>query len=258
MHGLHPPLLLRLPDSDTYFPGTGVGGLVRVILDSALTGAQNMARDVELLREGTPTLRLYGWKPACVSLGYSQPEADVEPAVLAELELDLVRRPTGGGAILHAEDEITYSVVLPRALAPPDLFASYRFIANGVVNAIKRFGLVGEFMEGHTGRDPLCYLREEGVSVGVGGRKISGGAQKRTKTHLLQHGTLLVSSDLDRNARIFRLPQDQIAAHVTSLRDHGLQPSRARVQEAMLRGFLQALKPAIEQEEPRVAVPANP
>lgn len=221
---------------------------MRVLVDPPATGARNMERDLALLAEGRPTLRLYGWKPACVSLGYPQPDSDVDADALHDLGLDIVRRPTGGGAILHAEDEVTYSVVLPRHLAPADLFASYRFVAQGIMNTLASFGLQGEFLEGHTGRDPLCYLREEGVSVGIDGRKISGGAQKRTKTHFLQHGTLLVSSDVERNARLFHLEPTRVAHHVTSLRDHGLRPSTDEVRRAMLQGFLQALRPVVEAD----------
>lgn len=221
---------------------------MRVILDGARRGADNMARDLALLAEGLPTLRLYSWQPACVSLGYPQPETDVDAEAARELGVDVVRRPTGGGAILHAEDEITYSVVLPRALAPSNLFDSYRFIARGVVNALESFGLNGEFVEGHTGRDALCYLREEGVSVAVDGRKISGGAQKRTKDSILQHGTLLVSSDVERNARLFRTPEERVRGHLTSLHDHGLNPTRAEVRSAMLSGFVRALRPVVHGE----------
>lgn len=211
-----------------------------------MVGAANMARDLALLAEGVPTVRLYGWQPAAVSLGLPQPESDVDADAARSLGIDIVRRPTGGGAILHAEDEVTYSVVLPRALAPPGLFESYRFIAQGVVHALETFGLRGEFLEGHTGREALCYLREEGVSVGVGGRKISGGAQKRTKLGILQHGTLLVSSDLERNARLFRLDPPTIAEHVTSLRDQGVFPSRAQVTAALMEGFGRALASVAE------------
>lgn len=215
-----------------------------------------MARDLEFLAQGVPTIRLYQWGPACVSLGYAQPETDVDAAAARELGLDVVRRPTGGGAILHAEDEITYSVVLPRALAPPDLFESYRFIARGILNALASFGLRGEFMEGHTGRDALCYLREEGVSVGIDARKISGGAQKRTKTHILQHGTLLVSSDVERNARLFRLPEERVREHVTSLRDLGKRPATSEVRSAMLLGFVRALRPLVDPERVLAAAKA--
>lgn len=222
---------------------------VRILLDGDCTGAQNMARDLELLREARPTIRLYGWRPACVSLGYPQPESDVDAVAARELGLDVVRRPTGGGAILHAETEITYAVILPRSMAPADLFASYRLIAQGVRNALQQFELASEFLEGHSGREPLCYLREEGVSVGIQGRKISGGAQKRTKAALLQHGTLLVDSDVERNARLFRLDPATIQSSVTSLRDQGVDPARAQVRSALLRGFASALAPVLELED---------
>ncbi len=224
---------------------------MRVLLDGFSTGAQNMERDLALLRDGVPTIRLYGWRPACVSLGYPQPETDVDADALRDFGLDLVRRPTGGGAILHAEDEVTYSVVLPRSLAPSGLFDSYRFIARGIVLALERLGLAPTFQEGHTGRDPLCYLREEGVSVAVDGRKISGGAQKRTKDALLQHGTLLVSSDVERNSRLFRTTPDRVRENLTSLHDHGLAPTRRQVETAMLDGFVRALRPVIDAEASR-------
>ena len=150
---------------------------MRFLIEEARAGLENMARDLALLAEGIPTVRLYAWKPACVSLGYAQPETDVDPTARAEFGIDLVRRPTGGGAILHEEDEVTYAVVLPRDVGPADLFGSYRFIANADVETRKEVGLEANFVEGHAGRDPLCYLREEGVSVAVQGRKISGGAQ---------------------------------------------------------------------------------
>ena len=221
---------------------------MRVIVDGPRSGAENMRRDVQLLEEAVPTLRLYGWRPACVSLGYAQPEQDVDADAARDLGVDVVRRPTGGGAILHAEDEVTYAVILPRASGPRDLFASYRFIAQGVRNALAKFGIASDFMEGHGGREGLCYLREEGVSVGVRGRKISGGAQKRTPKAILQHGTLLVQSDLERNARLFHRTPDEIAAAVTSLRDLGLRPGRGDVRTAMLTGFVQALADVIEPE----------
>lgn len=216
---------------------------MQVLIEGARTGAENMARDLALLREGRPTLRLYRWSPACVSLGYAQPEEDVDREATRDLGLDVVRRPTGGGAILHAETEVTYAVVLPRALAPPNLFDSYRFIAQGVREALSHWGIASEFLEGHSGREALCYLREEGVSVGVHGRKISGGAQKRTKTALLQHGTLLVDSDVERNARLFRVPPARIADSITSLRELGHAPTMREVRGALLSGFLRALAP---------------
>lgn len=206
-----------------------------------MTGQQNMARDLQLMGEGVPTIRLYAWTPACVSLGYAQPDTDVDADAARALGIDVVRRPTGGGAILHEEDEVTYCVVLPRAQAPADLFASYRYIANGVVQTLKALGLASGFVEGHTGRDPLCYLREEGVSVAMGGRKVSGGAQKRTKTMILQHGTILLSRRTDVLARLFRTDAARVEANVACLRDARPGLTRDEVLAAAVQGFRRAL-----------------
>lgn len=215
---------------------------MRLLVDPPMTGAENMARDLALLAEGVPTIRLYGWKPACVSLGYAQPEADVDLDVARSLGLDVVRRPTGGGAILHEEDEVTYCVILPRSMAPPDLFGSYKLIAGGVVETLRGLGLESGFVEGHTGRDPLCYLREEGVSVAMGGRKISGGAQKRTKTTILQHGTILLSRRTDLLSRLFRTPAERVAANVACLKDILPGLTRDEVLAAARSGFERAIR----------------
>jgi lipoate-protein ligase A len=94
-----------------------------------LTGKENMARDEALLAEGTPALRFYRWSPPCVSLGYFQnAAADIDLDYLTREGIDLVRRPTGGRAVLH-EHELTYAVVLPESLLPAGVVPSYRKIA---------------------------------------------------------------------------------------------------------------------------------
>jgi lipoate---protein ligase len=158
-----------------------------------------------------------------------------------ESGLDVVRRPTGGGAILHDTDEVTYSVVLPRNVGPPDLFGSYRLIAGGVVETLRDLGIEPNFQEGHTGRDPLCYLREEGLSVVVKGRKISGGAQKRTRTAILQHGTILLSRRTELVARLFRTPPDRVEASVACIHDFRPHTTRHQVVAAARSGFERAL-----------------
>lgn len=218
---------------------------MRVLIDRAMAGAKNMARDSALLADGVPTLRLYGWRPACVSLGYAQPESDIDSSALRDFQVDLVRRPTGGGAILHEPDEVTYAVVLPRNLGPPDLFGSYRFIAGGVLETLKELGLTGTLVEGHAGRDPLCYLREEGVSVALNGRKISGGAQKRTRQAILQHGTLLLSRRTEVLARVFRASPSRIESGVGCLRDVLPELTRAELLQAAVKGFVRALAPIL-------------
>ena len=89
----------------------------RLLLTDPMTGAKNMAVDAAILTavvngEAPPTLRLFSWDPPCLSLGYSQPFSDVDQDQLISLGWDVVRRPTGGRAILHT-DELTYSTHSP-------------------------------------------------------------------------------------------------------------------------------------------------
>src|SRR5512142_2493749 len=87
----------------------------RLLITAPARGAWNMAVDEAMLEhigrgESMPTLRLYAWEPACLSLGQAQPYADVDRIRLRQRGWDVVRRPTGGRAILHT-DELTYSIV---------------------------------------------------------------------------------------------------------------------------------------------------
>ena len=89
----------------------------RLLITSPASGAWNMAVDEALLEavgsnQSLPCLRLYAWEPPCLSIGYAQPFADIDRSRLADFGWDWVRRPTGGRAILHA-DELTYSVIAP-------------------------------------------------------------------------------------------------------------------------------------------------
>lgn len=205
--------------------------------DPPASGAENMRLDADLLAAGEPVVRVYGWRPACVSLGYSQDESLVDDMVALEERADVVRRPTGGGALLHAEDEVTYCVVVPRDMVPGDVAASYRTLSAGVVTALRSFGLDAEYIEGQGGDAALCYLREEGLSISVDGRKISGGAQKRTRDAVLQHGTVLVTRDAARMARLLGGDPARIRDATTSLRDEGVEASRHEVAERVLAGF---------------------
>src|SRR5512136_729890 len=114
----------------------------RLLLSPASHGAWNMALDEAILeavgrRESLPTLRLYAWAPPCLSLGYAQPITDVDIPQLQANGWELVRRPTGGRAVLHT-DELTYAV-----MAPPDeprlagsLLESYHRLALALVGAL--------------------------------------------------------------------------------------------------------------------------
>jgi lipoate-protein ligase A len=154
-----------------------------------------------------PTLRLYGWSPPALSLGKGQTAArSHDPAYLRAEGIDLVRRPTGGLAVLH-EHERTYAVVA--ALGHPPFSASvlenYRSVARALTLAMSMIGAAVEAApEGGRRRQqreavqgPACFELASAYEIGVGGHKLIGSAQLRRRRAFLQHGSIL----LDSNAR---------------------------------------------------------
>jgi len=154
--------------------------------------------------ESLATLRLYAWDPPCLSLGYAQPFADVDVARLRERGWDVVRRPTGGRAILHT-DELTYSVT-----APPDeprvagsVLESYNRLARALLAAVRLLGVPVEMNQhlpsiGNGSAGPVCFEVPSAYEITVQGKKLVGSAQARRKTGVLQHGTLPLTGDLAR------------------------------------------------------------
>ncbi len=166
-----------------------------------------MAVDEAIMRSvaaqaSPPTLRLYGWQPLCLSLGYGQRAREADLDRIARFGWHIVRRPTGGRAILHG-DELTYSVAmsLEHPLAVGDIVASYRRISEALFKALVTLGLVPsakkqEHRVDHTG--PVCFEVPSHYEMTVSGRKLVGSAQVRKRGALLQHGTLPLTGDLAR------------------------------------------------------------
>ena len=198
---------------------------MRSIVESGFrSGAWNMAVDcaiADAVAAGVQpaTLRLYGWQPYCLSLGYGQRIRDVDGAALGAQGWDLVRRPTGGKAILHA-DELTYSLCLPldHALASGDVIESYRRISIGLLRA---FDLLGAPVSArHQGAEhsraqagPVCFELSSHYEITVAGRKLVGSAQLRRKGVLLQHGSLPLTGDVARICEVlaFASAEEQAA-----------------------------------------------
>jgi lipoate-protein ligase A len=219
---------------------------MHVLLDGVQTGAENMRRDDILLGLARPTLRLYGWSPETVSLGSNQSERDIDLDAIRELGLDTVKRGTGGGGILHNATEVTYAVVLPIDFPglPRDLPASFAYLSQGIVTALRSLGVPAELeVVGDLTRESLCYVRKQGTNVVVAGKKISGGAQRRTRHAVLQHGTIIVDRDEHRLARVFRTPIDTVCDRVTSLHLEGHSPTRAAITDAVIAGFTDVFGP---------------
>jgi len=159
-------------------------------------------------RETRPTLRLYGWDPASLSLGYSQDFRDVDLERLRKSGWGLVRRLTGGRAILHA-DELTYSVIAPtnEPLVSGSLLESYNRIARGLMGALRNLDLPVEINEYTPGLNsnavgPVCFEVPSAYEITIHGKKLIGSAQARRKEGVLQHGSLPLFGDLGRITQV--------------------------------------------------------
>jgi lipoyl(octanoyl) transferase len=181
-------------------------------------GAWNMAVDEAILehigrRESRPTLRLYAWDPACLSLGYAQPFADVDVTRLKQRGWDVVRRPTGGRAILHT-DELTYSVIAPgdEPRLAGSVLESYNRLAGALLEALRALGLPVELKpdEGPSREspNPVCFEVPSAYEITVRVKKLIGSAQARRKEGVLQHGSLPLAGDLARITQALNFADD--------------------------------------------------
>jgi lipoyl(octanoyl) transferase len=185
-----------------------------LILSAPLPGAMNMAIDemlVESVAAGrrAPTVRLYAWAPPCLSLGHAQPAADADPDALRNLGWDLVRRPTGGRAILHT-DELTYSVVVrdSHPLMAGGVLPSYRRLSRGLVAGLEALGAQVEAEAEYPADDtpgPVCFEVPSNYEITCNGRKLMGSAQLRRRGVVLQHGSLPLTGDIARIVRALRV-----------------------------------------------------
>ncbi len=172
----------------------------RLIINDACDGAWNMAVDEVLLAtsaaRGEPCLRFYRWARPTVSLGYFQSLEQGQDYTMAA-EQSVVRRPTGGGAIVH-DAELTYSFCVPKrhALAA-DPMTLYRAIHGSLVSALADFSVRASISECDSDLRPeeepfLCFQRKAVGDVLVDGVKIGGSAQRRPSEAILQHGSVLL------------------------------------------------------------------
>jgi lipoate-protein ligase A len=171
----------------------------RLILDKARNAFTNMAIDYALLKlNKTPTLRLYQWMPAAVSIGYFQSlKEEVDINKCNELGIDYVRRITGGGAVFH-EKELTYSFTIKEKnkFIPFNIQKSYQVICSAIINGLENINI-------HANYVPLN-------DIIVNGKKISGCAQTRKENTILQHGTLIMDVDVEKMFSVLKVPNEKI------------------------------------------------
>jgi lipoate-protein ligase A len=163
--------------------------------------------------EVEPTLRLYSWNPPCLSLGYAQPFRDVDIIQLIQNGWLVVRRPTGGRAILHT-DELTYSVIGPysEARLAGSVLESYQRLSIALLAALRTLGIhaqaVSKTRSVSTDRNPnpVCFEVPSDYEITFQGKKLIGSAQARRKEGVLQHGSLPLCGDLTRITQVLYYP----------------------------------------------------
>jgi lipoate-protein ligase A len=181
-------------------------------------GARNMAIDEAIMEavaagQQPPTLRFYGWQPACLSLGYAQPWHVVDWDGCAARGWDVVRRPTGGRAILHV-DELTYSVVGPdqEPRLQGGILPSYLRLSDALAAGLEQLGVdprrAGAPEPGGT-QGPVCFDQPSNYEITSDGRKLVGSAQARRRGMVLQHGTLPLYGDLRRIAQALQFEGEE-------------------------------------------------
>lgn len=195
----------------------------RLLPVETANGAYQMHRDESLLAECSlglagagprlpyPALRFYHWDPPCISLGRNQDLANprhgfIDQASAGQLGVEIVRRPSGGRAILHFHD-LTYALVMP---APSDdVSSSHRTIAMGLAAGLRLLGLSVD--DGLSimpaDRNPAdCFAAVAGADLQATGRKVMGSAQRRAGGALLEHGTLYLESPEPLYSEVFGQP----------------------------------------------------
>ncbi len=242
----------------------------RLLVHPPAHGAWNMAVDEAILEgihrgESPPTLRLYSWEPPCLSLGYAQPFSDVDTRALQALGWELVRRPTGGRAILHT-DELTYSVIGPQnePRLAGGVLESYQVLAQALLRALHLLQVPAvaspnpELQGDSSPKGPVCFEVPSYYEITVDGKKLIGSAQARRREGVLQHGSLPIYGDLTRIVRALKFPdEDQRAAAARRLSQRaltleailGYRLEISIVQQAFIQAFQETLNLNLQPAE---------
>ncbi|TAH35801.1 MAG: hypothetical protein EYC70_12300 [Planctomycetota bacterium] len=176
------------------------GVMSRRIDDAALSGAENMARDEALLElRLMPTLRFYRWARPTLSLGYFQRHTDLPVDAVLARGGEVVRRATGGKAILH-EHELTYSLCAPEtgALAGGParaMSALHQALASALSAQLRAPVSVrgGQVLASDRAGSSWCFLDSSPLDLALRGRKLLGSAARRRGGWILFHGSLVLA-----------------------------------------------------------------
>ena len=178
--------------------------ILRIITDPPQPGAANMAADQAILQavnagQSPATLRFYRWAAPTISLGYFQKYEELTRQNNLICKMPMVRRQTGGGAILH-DDELTYSLILPLDGTVPstDLNKMYKLVHNAFIDVLADLDITATYRGGKDNANSqrgtfFCFARTHRLDLMIGNDKLLGSAQRRTKNAVLQHGSLILN-----------------------------------------------------------------
>ncbi len=186
----------------------------RLIRDKNHDGLTNMAKDEAISvacgeRKSPATLRFYGWETPAVSIGYSQKaESDINIQYCNSAGIDIVKRPTGGRAVLH-ESELTFSfnVSIDNPLFPKNILKSHKKISEALLLGFHKLGVNAKLQyksKKEIHRNPFCFSASSLYELVFDGKKIVGCAQRRFRNSFLEHGSIPLKLDRRKLAFIFR------------------------------------------------------
>ncbi len=221
----------------------------RLLQHGAAHGAFNMGVDEALLASavaGIATLRFYGWEGHWLSLGYAQRLDPRRIAACRDAGVGIVRRVTGGRAVLHGSD-LTYCLAAPETALPEGVRGSHRLVADALIAGLQSLGVAAgrtAATSGTAGSSEFdCFAAPAEDEICGRGRKLAGSAQRRTRGGLLQHGSIRLAPDPPEVTRAAGFAPGV----ATSLTELGMRVPREELQAALKAAFREALDSSLEE-----------
>jgi len=212
-------------------------------VSSTSSAAEHMVADEALLDAiatgAPPALRVYTWCRPALSLGRFQSGSDVDRAACSRHGVEVVRRPSGGRALLHGAD-VTYAIALTRP--PEPVLATYRLLARALVAGLARLDVNAVVTEHRERAGAACFGALAGADLRVGERKLCGSAQVRRGTAVLQHGAILLRRlAFDESDLVVGTERGELRAGTVTLEELGARHEPGAVATALVEGFATAL-----------------
>jgi len=243
----------------TLHPSVGISKmndqlLWRFIIDPPLSPEKNMAIDEAISiafseNKVPPTLRLYQWSRPTFSIGSFQTLDSRWLDYLKRSKVEIIRRMTGGQGLLH-DRELTYSVIAGTTdpLFSGGIKGTFQSISTGLLAGLQEIGMVGKIHEPSQDRrltrekDPLCFASTSGYEITAGGKKLIGSAQRRWRSHFLQHGSLILETRFPESKTLIKNSPRMTSEKQISLAElMPVLPAMGLLEQAMRIGFERAL-----------------